>query len=52
MWSTLVARELGIVDRAEARDRLEQTIGTLERMERHAPSGQFYNWYDHQTGRS
>jgi Putative glucoamylase/RTX calcium-binding nonapeptide repeat (4 copies)/Protein of unknown function (DUF3131) len=50
MWSTLVARELGIVDRAEARDRLEQTIGTLERMERHAPSGQFYNWYDHRSG--
>ena len=23
---------------------------TLERMERHAPSGQFYNWYDHRTG--
>jgi Putative glucoamylase/RTX calcium-binding nonapeptide repeat (4 copies)/Protein of unknown function (DUF3131) len=50
MWSTLVARELGIVDRAEARDRLEQTITTLERMERHAPSGQFYNWYDHRSG--
>jgi hypothetical protein len=50
MWSTLVARELRIVDRAEARDRLEQTITTLERMERHAPSGQFYNWYDHRTG--
>jgi hypothetical protein len=50
MWSTLVAREVGIVDRAEARDRLQQTIGTLERMERHAPSGQFYNWYDHRSG--
>ena len=23
---------------------------TLEDMERHAPSGQFYNWYDHRTG--
>jgi hypothetical protein len=23
---------------------LERTIATLERMERHAPSGQFYNW--------
>jgi Putative glucoamylase/RTX calcium-binding nonapeptide repeat (4 copies)/Protein of unknown function (DUF3131) len=50
MWSTLVARELGIVDGADALARLEQTIGTLERMERHAPSGQFYNWYDHRTG--
>ena len=23
---------------------------TLEGLERHAPSGQFYNWYDHRTG--
>jgi hypothetical protein len=50
MWSTLVARELGIIDRDEALDRLEQTIGTLGQMERHEPSGQFYNWYDHRTG--
>jgi Putative glucoamylase/RTX calcium-binding nonapeptide repeat (4 copies)/Protein of unknown function (DUF3131) len=50
MWSTLVARELGIVGRGEALARLETTIGTLERMERHPPSGQFFNWYDHRTG--
>ena len=28
-----------------------QTLTTLEHMERHAPSGQFYNWYDHRDGR-
>jgi hypothetical protein len=50
MWSTLVARELGIVAHAEARARLRRTIGTLEGMERHEPSGQFFNWYDHRTG--
>jgi hypothetical protein len=50
MWSTLVARELGIVGSAEALGRLRTTIGTLERMERHEPSGQFYNWYDHRDG--
>ncbi len=50
MWSTLVARELGIVSRREALDRLSKTIGTLERMERHGASGQFFNWYDHRTG--
>jgi hypothetical protein len=50
MWSTLVARELGIVGRAEALARLRRTIGTLEGMERHEPSGQFFNWYDHRTG--
>jgi hypothetical protein len=50
MWSTLVARELGIVSRSEALGRLERTVGTLERMERHAESGQFFNWYDHRNG--
>jgi hypothetical protein len=50
MWSTVVARELGIIDRGEAVTRLERTIATLERMERHAPSGQYFNWYDHRTG--
>ncbi|HEV2874553.1 MAG TPA: glucoamylase family protein [Thermoleophilaceae bacterium] len=50
MWSTLVARELGIVDRREAVARLSRTIGSLERMERHQASGQYFNWYDHSTG--
>jgi hypothetical protein len=50
MWSTLVARELGIVGGREAVDRLTRTIATLESMERHGPSGQFFNWYDHRTG--
>jgi hypothetical protein len=50
MWSALVARELGIISRRETVDRLSRTIGTLERMERHGPSGQFFNWYDHRTG--
>src|ERR687893_260063 len=40
MWSTLVARELGIVDRREAVARLSRTIGSLERMERDDESGQ------------
>jgi hypothetical protein len=51
MWSTVVAKQLGLIDRREARDRLSTTIFTLERMERHGPSGQFYNWYDHATGK-
>ncbi len=50
MWSTLVAEELGIIDHGEAVARLGRTIGTLETMERHGPSGQYYNWYDHTTG--
>ncbi|HEX2411435.1 MAG TPA: DUF3131 domain-containing protein [Solirubrobacteraceae bacterium] len=50
MWSALVAEELGIVGHRETVSRLSRTIGTLERMERHGPSGQFFNWYDHRTG--
>ena len=50
MWSAVVAEELDIIRRSELVDRLRLTINTLEDMERHAPSGQFFNWYDHRTG--
>jgi hypothetical protein len=50
MWSALVAERLGIIRRDELVGRLSKTLDSLERMERHAPSGQFYNWYDHHTG--
>jgi Putative glucoamylase/Protein of unknown function (DUF3131)/RTX calcium-binding nonapeptide repeat (4 copies) len=50
LWSAVVAEELGIIRRRELVDRLRTTVGTLERMERHAPTGQYYNWYDHTTG--
>ncbi|HWM09472.1 MAG TPA: glucoamylase family protein [Solirubrobacteraceae bacterium] len=50
MWSAIVAERLGIIRRSELSARLRRTIGTLEDMERHEPSGQFYNWYDHRTG--
>jgi hypothetical protein len=49
LWSTVGAEELGIISHAEAVSRLDRTISTLERMERHEPSGQYYNWYDHRT---
>jgi hypothetical protein len=50
MWSTVGAEKLGIIDHDEAVRRLERTISTLEGMERHPESGQFFNWYDHRTG--
>jgi len=50
MWSTLVAEELHIISHEEAVERLDRTLHSLETMERHLPSGQFYNWYDHTTG--
>ena len=50
MWSAVAAEELGFIRKHELVARLSKTLSTLERMERHAPSGQFYNWYDHHTG--
>jgi Putative glucoamylase/Protein of unknown function (DUF3131) len=50
MWSTVVAERLGLISHTETVERLSKTIGTLERMERHEASGQYYNWYDHRTG--
>jgi len=50
LWSTLVAEELDIIGRVEAVKRIDRTLRSLEKMERHQPSGQYYNWYDHTTG--
>ncbi|WP_199421759.1 glucoamylase family protein [Actinotalea solisilvae] len=50
LWSTVVARELGLIDRREARDRLTQTLGSVATLERHDDSGMFYNWYSEATG--
>ena len=50
MWSTVVAERLGIIMHAEAVARLDRTLRSLETMERHQPSGQYFNWYDHTTG--
>ncbi len=50
MWSAVAAERLRIISRRELVSRLRKTITTLEGMERHEPSGQFFNWYDHRTG--
>src|SRR5215204_5834986 len=50
MWSTVAAGDLGIISHKEARERIAKTLETLSQMERHEWSGQFYNWYDPQTG--
>jgi hypothetical protein len=50
MWSAVVAEELGIIGHRELVSRLSTTLNTLAGMERHEPSGQFFNWYDHRTG--
>lgn len=50
LWSTVAARDLGLVDADEARERMAQTLDTVARLEQHEPSGMFYNWYDPATG--
>jgi len=50
MWSAVVAANLGIISDDELVSRLSRTLTTLEHMERHQASGQFYNWYDARNG--
>lgn len=50
LWSTVAARDVGLIDRREARERLATTLDTVAGLERHEPSGMFYNWYDPATG--
>ncbi|MCM0620148.1 glucoamylase family protein [Nocardioides bruguierae] len=50
LWSTVVARDTGLITADEARERMSQTLETVEGLQRHEPSGQFYNWYDPATG--
>jgi hypothetical protein len=50
LWSTVIARELGIISAGECRTRLTKTLTTLKSMKHHEPSGMFYNWYDEADG--
>ncbi|WP_020385711.1 glucoamylase family protein [Kribbella catacumbae] len=50
LWSTLVARELGIISPQESVRRLTQTLTTMARVDHHEPSGMYFNWYDEATG--
>jgi hypothetical protein len=46
LWATLAARDLQIIAADRAEQRLEETLQSVSALERHEPSGQFYNWYD------
>ena len=50
LWSTVVARELGIISAGECHKRLTTTLTTMSRLKHHEPSGMFYNWYDEASG--
>ena len=49
LWSTIAARDLGLISRAQARNRIDRTLTTVASLERHERSGQFFNWYDPDT---
>lgn len=46
LWALLAARDLGFITQLEAHVRLERALASTERLPRHRPSGQLYNWYD------
>ncbi|MCA2214981.1 glucoamylase family protein [Jidongwangia harbinensis] len=50
LWSAVAARDLGVISRTEARTRVARTLRTLATLDRHAPSGMYYNWYDPRDG--
>ncbi|HVQ93003.1 MAG TPA: glucoamylase family protein [Mycobacteriales bacterium] len=50
LWSTVAARDVGLIGPAEAHARLASTLRALSRLDRHPASGMFYNWYDPADG--
>jgi hypothetical protein len=50
LWSTVAARDIGLISAEEARERMARTLRTVAQLERHTDSGMFYNWYDPATG--
>ncbi len=50
LWSTVVARDTGLIGKREAHRRMARTIESVAGLERHEASGMFYNWYSPTTG--
>jgi hypothetical protein len=49
LWAIVGARDLGLIPEQQATRRATQVLHSLAQLERHAASGQFYNWYDPAT---
>ncbi|MBM6401163.1 glucoamylase family protein [Phycicoccus sonneratiae] len=50
LWSTVAARDVGVIDAGECRDRCARTLATVERLEHHPDAGTIANWVDEGTG--
>lgn len=46
IWSAISARRLRVIDDREQNRRIGAALDSLARLERHADSGMFFNWYD------
>ncbi|HET6652183.1 MAG TPA: glucoamylase family protein [Nocardioides sp.] len=51
LWSTVAARDIGLISGTEARERIAKTLASVAKLERHEPSGMFYNWYNPNNGK-
>lgn len=51
LWSTAVARDTGLISRKDARQRMRTTLRSVAKLEKHEPSGMFFNWYSPRTGK-
>jgi len=49
IWSAVAARKLHVITEREEVDRIHRALSAMGRLERHADSGMFYNWYDPAT---
>jgi hypothetical protein len=50
LWSAIAARRLGVAGRSRANEVIRSCLRGIGDLERHQPSGMFFNWYDHRTG--
>jgi Putative glucoamylase len=50
LWSTVAARDIGVLSRRQAHARLSRTLDAIGGLERHADSGMFFNWYSPADG--
>lgn len=50
LWSVAAAYGLGLIDEREGIERCRRALHTLDRLERHEPTGMFFNWYAFDTG--
>ncbi|RCG27051.1 DUF3131 domain-containing protein [Sphaerisporangium album] len=49
IWSTLAARDIGLVGHREATARVAKVLAALGRLEHDTATGLYYNWYDPAT---